>query len=145
MCRRSSRHLEAADLDVVAGWRQGRRDNKVLASRVYNVVMRKMGGVDVHDGNWIKAMRRDVVESFPPLRSDWHRFLLMIAAHNGFRVGEVQTFYQPRPAGSSKFGWERIPKSLLDVLGAQILCWPLATHPCAFLAGLAWWESSPAC
>jgi hypothetical protein len=120
---------------VAAGWRQGRRDNKVLASKVYNVVMERIAGVHVHDGNWIKAMRREVVASFPPLRSDWHRFLLMIAVHNGFRVGEVPTFYQPRPAGSSKFGWERIPKSFLDVLVLKFLL-TFSEAPMRFFGGL---------
>ena len=123
------------DLDVVAGWRQGRQDNKVVASRIYNFVMQRMAGVPVHDGNWIKAMRREVVESFPPLRSDWHRFLLMIAVHNGFRMGETPTSYQPRPAGSSKFGWERIPKSFLDVLGARFLL-TFSQSPMRFFGGL---------
>lgn len=127
--------LETNDLDVAAGWRQGRRDNKVLASKIYNVVMDRIAGVHVHDGNWIKAMRREVVENFPPLRSDWHRFLLMIAVHNGFRVGEVPTFYQPRPAGSSKFGWERIPKSLLDVLVLKFLL-TFSEAPMRFFGGL---------
>ncbi|MGB5052644.1 MAG: glycosyltransferase, partial [Caldilineaceae bacterium] len=84
------RYMEANDLDVVAGWRQGRKDGKVFASAIYNIVMRNLAGVKVHDGNWIKAMRREVIENFPPLRSDWHRFLLMIAAHQGFRLGEVK-------------------------------------------------------
>ena len=127
--------LEERDLDVVAGWRQGRRDRKVLASSIYNWVMRKLAGVPVHDANWIKAMRRDVIESFPPLRSDWHRFLLMIAVHQGFRVGEVETYYQPRPAGSSKFGWERIPISFLDVLVVKFLL-TFSQAPMRFFGGL---------
>lgn len=127
--------LEGHDLDVAAGWRQERRDNKVLASRVYNSVMAAIGGVQVHDGNWIKAMRREVVLSFPPLRSDWHRFLLMMAAHNGYRIGETPTFYQPRPAGSSKFGWERIPKSFLDVLVLKFLL-TFSEAPMRFFGGL---------
>jgi glycosyltransferase involved in cell wall biosynthesis len=128
-------YLENHDLDVAAGWRQERKDNKVLASRIYNAVMRWIGGVAVHDGNWIKAMRREVVDSFPPLRSDWHRFLLMIAAHNGFAIGETPTFYQPRPAGSSKFGWERIPKSFLDVLVLRFLL-TFSEAPMRFFGGL---------
>jgi hypothetical protein len=80
-------------------------------------------------------MRREVVESFPPLRSDWHRFLLMIAAHNGFRLGEVQTGYRPRAAGSSKFGWERIPKSFLDVLVVKFLL-TFSQAPMRFFGGL---------
>jgi len=129
------RYLEANDLDVVAGWRQGRQDNKVLASGLYNFVMRRLEGVPVHDGNWIKAMRREVIEGFPPLRSDWHRFLLMIAVHQGFRVGEVKTYYRPRPAGNSKFGWERIPISFLDVLVLKFLL-TFRQAPMRFFGGL---------
>ncbi len=129
------RALDEQQLDVVAGWRQGRSDSKVLASGVYNFVMQRMAGVPVHDANWIKAMRHDVVESFPPLRSDWHRFLLMIAVHNGFRVGEAPTHYQPRPAGASKFGWERIPRSFLDVLVVKFLL-TFSQAPMRFFGGL---------
>ena len=128
-------YLDAQDLDVAAGWRQERKDSKVLASRVYNAVMTAIGGVQVHDGNWIKAMRREVVDSFPPLRSDWHRFLLMIAAHNGYRIGETPTYYRPRQAGSSKFGWERIPKSFLDVLVLKFLL-TFSEAPMRFFGGL---------
>lgn len=121
--------------DVVAGWRQGRRDGKIVASAIYNWTCRRLFGVQAHDMNWIKAFRREVIESLPPLRSDWHRFLLMIAAHQGFRVGEVQTPYRPRPAGRSKFGIRRIPISLLDVL----VVWFLLTFsraPMRFFGGL---------
>ncbi len=129
------RHLEAHDLDVVAGWRQGRKDGKVFASAIYNLVMRNLAGVPVHDGNWIKAMRREMIENLPPLRSDWHRFLLMIAVHQGFRLGEVQTGYKPRAAGSSKFGWERIPKSFLDILVLKFLL-TFSGAPMRFFGGL---------
>jgi len=129
------RHMEAHDLDVVAGWRQGRKDGKVFASAIYNLVMRNLAGVPVHDGNWIKAMRRAMIENLPPLRSDWHRFLLMIAVHQGFRLGEVQTGYKPRAAGSSKFGWERIPKSFLDILVLKFLL-TFSGAPMRFFGGL---------
>ena len=128
-------HLEATGLDVVAGWRQGRKDGKVFASSVYNFVMRTLGGVPVHDGNWIKAMHRDVVEALPPLRSDWHRFILMIAAHMGFTIGEVKTSYKAREAGSSKFGIGRIPVSLLDVLVLKFLL-TFSQAPMRFFGGL---------
>jgi len=128
-------HMEANDLDVVAGWRQGRKDGKVFASAIYNFVMRNLAGVHVHDANWIKAMRREVIVSFPPLRSDWHRFLLMIAVHQGFRLGEVKTPYRPRAAGSSKFGLRRIPISLLDILVVKFLL-TFSRAPMRFFGGL---------
>lgn len=107
--------------DVVAGWRQGRRDGKVIASRIYNAVSRWLFQVQAHDMNWIKAFRREAVEDLLPLRSDWHRFVLMIAASKGYRVGEVQVNYYPRRRGKSKFGFLRIPISFLDVLVLKFL------------------------
>lgn len=121
--------------DVVAGWRQGRNDGKVFASGIYNVVSRWLFDIHIHDMNWIKAFRREVIESLPPLRSDWHRFLLHIAAYQGFRIGEVPTNWYQRQAGRSKFGFSRIPVSLLDVL----VIWFLLTFsnaPMRFFGGL---------
>jgi glycosyltransferase involved in cell wall biosynthesis len=107
--------------DVVAGWRQGRRDGKVFASTIYNAVSRLLFNVQARDMNWIKALRREVVESLPPLRSDWHRFLVMIAASQGYRVGEVKVNFYPRRQGRSKYGFWRIPTSFLDVLVVKFL------------------------
>lgn len=121
--------------DVVAGWRQGRDDGKVFASGIYNRVSKRLFDVHVHDMNWIKAFRREVIEALPPLRSDWHRFLLQIAAHQGFRIGEVPTTWHRRQAGRSKYGLGRIPISFLDVL----VVWFLLTFsqaPMRFFGGL---------
>jgi len=121
--------------DVVAGWRQGRREGKVLASAIYNFVSRLLFNVQAHDMNWVKAFRREVMETLPPLRSDWHRFLLHIAAHQGYRIGEVRTNWYPRRAGKSKFGLGRIPVSLLDVLVIRFLL-TFSHAPMRFFGGL---------
>ena len=121
--------------DVVSGWRQGRKEGKVFASGIYNAVSRGLFGLTLHDMNWIKGFRREVIETLPPLRSDWHRFLLHIAAHQGYRIGEVPTPWQRRRSGRSKFGFRRIPISLLDV----IVIWFLLTFsaaPMRFFGGL---------
>jgi len=76
-----------------------------------------------------------VIEALPPLRSDWHRFLLQIAAHQGFRIGETPTTWYRRRAGRSKYGLGRIPISFLDVL----VVWFLLTFsqaPMRFFGGL---------
>ena len=91
--------------------------------------------IDLHDMNWIKAFRREVIESLPPLRSDWHRFILQIAAHQGFRIGEAPTTWYRRRAGRSKYGFGRIPVSFLDVL----VVWFLLTFsqaPMRFFGGM---------
>ncbi len=121
--------------DVVSGWRQDRKEGKVFASGIYNAVSRGLFGLTLHDMNWIKGFRREVIENLPPLRSDWHRFLLHIAAHHGYRIGEVQTPWQHRRAGRSKFGLGRIPISFLDV----IVVWFLLTFsaaPMRFFGGM---------
>jgi len=110
----------AEGYDVVAGWRQGRRNGKIIASKIYNFVSRLLFNVQAHDMNWIKALRREVIEGLR-LRSDWHRFMLMIAASQGYKVGEVPTSYYPRRQGKSKFGLGRIPVSFLDVLVVKFL------------------------
>ena len=106
--------------DIVAGWRQGRRDGKSFMSGIYNIVSRKLFKVSAHDMNWIKAFRREVLDDLE-LRSDWHRFILMIAASKGYKIGEVKVNWHSRMSGSSKFGFWRIPKSLLDVLVVKFL------------------------
>ena len=121
--------------DVVAGWRQGRKEGKVFASGIYNAVSRHLFGLTAHDMNWIKGFRREVIETLPPLRSDWHRFLLHIAAHQGYRIGEVPVTWHRRRAGRSKFGLARIPISLLDVLVVKFLL-TFSKAPMRFFGGL---------
>ena len=121
--------------DVVSGWRQGRADGKQFASSIYNTITRRLFTVDVHDANWIKGFRREVIQSLPPLRSDWHRFILHIAADQGFRVGEVATNWYPRKAGQSHFGLSRIPVSLLDVVVIRFLL-TFSQAPMRFFGGL---------
>lgn len=121
--------------DVVSGWRQGRGDGKEAASAIYNTVSRRLFPIDVHDANWVKGFRREVIEQLPPLRSDWHRFLVHIAADRGFRVGETPTTWYPRRAGRSHFGFSRIPISLLDVLVIRFLL-TFQQAPMRFFGGL---------
>ncbi len=121
--------------DVASGWRQGRADGKVFASAIYNAVSRWLFHVQVHDANWIKGFRREVIEELPPLRSDWHRFLLHIAADQGWRVGEVPTNWYPRRAGRSHYGFARIPISFLDVLVIRFLL-TFSQAPMRFFGGL---------
>ena len=104
-----------AGYDIVAGCRIKRREGKVLVSMVYNFLCRRLFGIDAHDLNWIKAFRREVIETVH-LRSDWHRYVVVLAAGKGFRFREVRTNYYPRHSGRSKYGRKRILRGLLDLL-----------------------------
>lgn len=120
--------------DVVAGWRQGRNDGKLFASNIYNAISRALFHLDAHDMNWIKAFRHEVLDDLV-LRSDWHRFLLHLAADKGYRIGEVQVNYYPRRQGRSNFGLARIPVSFLDVLVVKFLL-TFSRKPMLFFGGL---------
>jgi glycosyltransferase involved in cell wall biosynthesis len=120
--------------DVVSGWRQGRNDGKVFASAIANIVAQKFFGLQVHDMNWIKAFRREVVENLR-LRSDWHRYILILAAAQGFTIGEVQVNYYPRKAGKSHYGIERLAISFLDVLVVWFLL-TFSRKPMRFFGGI---------
>ncbi len=120
--------------DVVAGWRQGRRDGKIFASAIANFISRRVFGLRVHDLNWIKAFRREVLENIR-LRSDWHRYILMLAAAQGYSIAEAPVNYYPRTRGKSHYGIGRIPVSFLDVLVVKFLL-TFARKPMLFFGGL---------
>lgn len=120
--------------DVVAGWRQGRHDGKVFASTIANVVSRRVFDLTVHDMNWIKAFRREVVETIR-LRSDWHRYILILAAAQGYSIGEVKVNYYPRQKGKSHYSFGRLPISFLDVLVVKFLL-TFSRKPMLFFGGI---------
>ncbi|MGB8647063.1 MAG: glycosyltransferase [Anaerolineae bacterium] len=120
--------------DVVSGWRQKRRDGKIVASTVANNISRWLFGLQVHDMNWIKAFRREVIENIR-LRSDWHRYILILAANKGYRIGEVEVNFYPRQVGRSHYGFWRLPVSFLDVLVVKFLL-TFSRKPMLFFGGL---------
>jgi len=104
--------------DVVLGWRQKRRETKVLVSRVYRLFCSMLFGVDFHDMNWIKAFRSEVAKSFR-LHSDWHRYLPILAHGEGYKISEIKTTYHPRKYGKSRYDFSRIHKGFLDLISVK--------------------------
>jgi glycosyltransferase involved in cell wall biosynthesis len=104
----------AGRADIVTGTKQGKYE-KAFVSTVYNTLCRWLFGVRVTDLNSVKAYRREVMEGVP-LRPDWHRYMVVIAAADGFRLDSLPVPLYPRRAGESKFTWRRIPVGLFDLL-----------------------------
>ena len=104
--------------DMSAGWKQGDYDKKFV-SGIYNALSRKIFGLKVHDLNSCKAFRKEVVEKIF-LRRDWHRYLVVLAASEGYSIEEVKVPLYNRRWGESKFRsiW-RIPVGVLDMLAVQ--------------------------
>jgi glycosyltransferase involved in cell wall biosynthesis len=104
----------AGDVDMVTGFKQGVYD-KAFVSHVYNKLSRVLFRVPVKDLNSVKAYRREIMDSLP-VRPDWHRYMIVLAAAQGFTVAEIPVPLYPRHAGKSKFGIGRIPVGVLDML-----------------------------
>jgi len=100
--------------DIVTGTKQGKYE-KAFVSGVYNRLCRWLFGVRVTDLNSVKAYRREIMEGMS-LRPDWHRYMVVIAAADGFRLDSLPVPLYPRRAGESKFTWRRIPVGIFDLL-----------------------------
>ncbi|MFM8827727.1 MAG: glycosyltransferase, partial [Actinomycetota bacterium] len=82
----------------------------------FNSVARKASGVELHDLNCgFKAYRIDVVRALA-IPGEMYRFIPVIAASEGFRVAEVPVNHRARRHGSSKYGFERYLRGLLDLI-----------------------------
>jgi glycosyltransferase involved in cell wall biosynthesis len=106
--------IMSGEADMVTGTKQGHYE-KALVSGVYNRICRLLFGIRVSDLNAVKAYRREVMEVVPA-RPDWHRFMVPLAAADGFRLTERPVTLHPRLHGESKFGLGRIPVGVLDLL-----------------------------
>lgn len=110
-------------LDMISGYKQVRHDpwHKVLPSRVFNWLVSRMTGVWLHDHNCgYKCYRREVVREVR-LYGELHRFVPVLAAARGFRVGEIVVNHRARKFGHSKYGIERLVKGFLDLLTVKFL------------------------
>ena len=103
--------------DIVTGWKQGKY-RKRFVSAVYNAFCRILFKLKVHDLNSVKAFKKEVLENIS-MRRDWHRYLVVLAAEDNYRVEEVKVTLYPRKFGKSKFGSGRILGGVLDLFSVK--------------------------
>lgn len=120
-----SRMIREEGWDIVSGWKQKRKDNKLtknLPSKLYNWTARKITGIPLHDMNCgLKAYRREVVKSIE-VYGEMHRYIPYLAKNEGFtRITELPVHHQKRKYGKSKFGLERFVNGFLDLLSLWFL------------------------
>jgi dolichol-phosphate mannosyltransferase len=104
-------------LDVVSGWKKVRHDpwHKVYPSRVFNHLVGWLMSLYLHDHNCgMKAYRSQVLKEVS-LYGELHRFIPILAASRGFKVGELVIHHRPRKFGRSKYRWQRFVKGFLDL------------------------------
>jgi dolichol-phosphate mannosyltransferase len=110
-------------LDVISGWKRVRHDpwHKVWPSRVFNYMVSWLTGVRLHDHNCGMKCYRALVFREVRLYGELHRFIPVLAAARGFRVGEIEINHRPRRFGYSKYGVRRFMKGFLDLLTVKFL------------------------
>jgi glycosyltransferase involved in cell wall biosynthesis len=109
--------------DVVSGWKKKRLDpwHKTMPSRVFNFMVSRLTRVRLHDHNCgMKCYRAEVLKEIR-LYGELHRFIPVLAAARGFKVGELAIQHRPRQFGSSKYGVRRFFKGFLDLLTVKFL------------------------
>ena len=107
------------EADIVTGTKQGKYE-KAFVSRIYNGLCRFLFGLEVTDLNSVKAYLREI-QIGQPLRPDWHRYLVVVAAADGYRLTSRPVPLYPRVAGISKFTWRRIPVGVFDLVSVWFL------------------------
>jgi glycosyltransferase involved in cell wall biosynthesis len=116
--------LEKTPADIVAGWRQQRRDpffSRRLPSMLANWLISTATGVKLHDyGCSLKVFRAEIVKPMK-LYGEMHRFLPAIASEFGVTIVEQVVRHRPRMHGRSKYGISRTVRVVLDLLTVKFL------------------------
>jgi glycosyltransferase involved in cell wall biosynthesis len=123
------------DTDAVSGWRVNRKDafwTKTLPSRIANVLVSKVTGVDLHDyGCTLKAYRVEVLRDFR-LYGEMHRLIPAYVKWAGGRVAEIPVNHRPRRFGRSKYTLAKTVRLLLDLMTVRFLL-SYSTKPLYFI------------
>ncbi len=112
--------LKSEGLDIISGWKKKRYDSvlfKNIPSKLFNWAARRTSKIKLHDFNCgLKVYRKEVIKSIK-VYGEMHRYIPVIAAHEGFtNIGEKIVQHQSRKYGSSKFGSDRFIKGFLDLI-----------------------------
>jgi glycosyltransferase involved in cell wall biosynthesis len=106
--------------DMVVGIRAARQDSwlRRAMSRLANAIRGRLLRDHVRDsGCALKAFRREVVDSFIPIRT-LYSFMPALAVAAGFRVAQREVRHRARRGGRSSYGlWRFLWRPLLDLLG----------------------------
>lgn len=109
--------------DLVSGWKKDRKDplGKTVPSKFFNFTVRLATGVKLHDFNCgLKVYRRKVIENLE-LYGEMHRYTPVLAAQQGFSIGEKTVNHRQRKYGQTKYGLARFFRGYSDLLTVLFL------------------------
>ena len=117
--------LKEERLDILSGWKKKRYDSilfKNIPSKLFNWAARRSSGIYLHDFNCgLKAYRKEVVKNIE-VYGEMHRYIPVIAAHEGFTAIKEQVVqHQARKYGETKFGLSRFINGFLDLITLSFL------------------------
>ena len=115
--------MEKDGFDMVSGWKRDRKDptGKTLPSKLFNFTVRLTTGVKLHDFNCgLKVYTRNVVKNLE-LYGEMHRYTPVLAAQQGFSIGEKVVHHRPRKYGKTKYGMARFFRGYSDLLTVLFL------------------------
>ncbi len=110
--------------DIVSGWRQDRKEPLFLRripSAIANWIISRATSIHLHDyGCTLKAYHFEVAKGVQ-LYGELHRFIPALASQMGVRVAEIPVKDRARKWGSSKYGFNRTFKVILDLIAVMFL------------------------
>jgi len=115
--------VASGELDCVASWREPRCDptGDAWKSRLFNALTRWATGSSLHDLNSnLRVMRRDVVEDVQ-VYGDMYRFVPILAARKGYRVGEQKVRHIEERVKKGDYRLGVYVRRLLDLMSLFFL------------------------
>ncbi len=110
--------LKRENLDVVTGWRKNRKDRKYICFITFmaRFLRRLFIKDEVHDsGCTLRVYRREAVKSLD-IGGEMHRYILALLRWKGFKIGELEVNHRARRHGSSKYGFTKALRGLIDLI-----------------------------
>jgi glycosyltransferase involved in cell wall biosynthesis len=111
--------IEESGLDMIAGNRKNRKDGMFLRkipSKIANKIIRKTTEVRIKDyGCSLKIMKAELAKNIG-LYGELHRFIPVLVALEGGKMGQVDVKHHPRIHGESKYGIGRTFRVVSDLI-----------------------------
>lgn len=109
--------LNDENTDFICGWRKKRQDesSRVAISKIANTLVRFVTGSKLHDlGCSLKVYKKEALEELE-LYGEMHRFINVLIEDQGFKSSEMIVNHRSRHSGTSKYGFIRTFKVILDL------------------------------
>ncbi len=109
--------------DLVIGWKHAGKSSFLthLLSRFFNPCIRFLTGLKIHDMNCPLRVMRNLVADKLVLYGGLYRYIPLLAAQEGFAVGEVKVANRSRQHGHTKYTSSKYIKGFFDFLSVYFL------------------------